>query len=277
MAGSNLAGRLAEEYKSLKNLMIHISPSKDFNSPFWGDESKTLIKIQVDNSLEYGWKVEDILLVTNFDYEYRGVRSVVVSGDNYCDFAPPTSKVNAIISLFNLNMIDEDLYWFHDLDAFQVDDITEKDVDLESNEIGITNYGGSYRWSTGSIFFKNGSKDIFELVKDKSYEHEINEEDSLMILTGFDRRVRGEILPGYDSPIKDRVKKINLKYNFALRNRRIRVAYREVEKPLKVLHFHPFDKKPVDMISACMYGNNVVGEVFMPDNLIGIFHNYGIK
>ena len=55
----------------MKNLLIFISPAGGFPK-----EHEELTKMQIDNSLELGWKPEDILLVTNFDYEYRGIKAV---------------------------------------------------------------------------------------------------------------------------------------------------------------------------------------------------------
>ena len=57
----------------MKNLLVYVSPNKQFD-----DEHKILAKIQIDNSLDLGWKKEDIILATNFDYEYRGIKSVIV-------------------------------------------------------------------------------------------------------------------------------------------------------------------------------------------------------
>ena len=50
----------------MKQLLIYIGPTDKFD-----DEHEVLTKIQIDNSLDLGWKKEDILLVTNFPYEYN--------------------------------------------------------------------------------------------------------------------------------------------------------------------------------------------------------------
>lgn len=72
--------------------MTYINPSKRF-----GTEEKITVKIHIDNSLDLGWKTEDILLVTNFNYEYSGVKSLVIPDDNYCSFAPTASKINTVL------------------------------------------------------------------------------------------------------------------------------------------------------------------------------------
>jgi hypothetical protein len=55
-------------------------------------------------------------------------------------------------------LIGDDLYWFHDFDAFQLEPL---DLELADNKIALTDYGitnvnqwHDHRWSTGSLFFK---------------------------------------------------------------------------------------------------------------------------
>ena len=93
----------------MKNLMIYVNPSKHF-----GKEEKISVEIQIENSLDLGWKAEDIILATNFPYEYSGVKSIWVSDDNYCVYHPPVSKLNAIIDLFKQKLIESgEIYWYH--------------------------------------------------------------------------------------------------------------------------------------------------------------------
>ena len=60
----------------MKCLLIYISPSNGFDK-----EHEELTKIQIDNSLDLGWKPGEIILVTNFPWEYRGIKATVLSGD----------------------------------------------------------------------------------------------------------------------------------------------------------------------------------------------------
>src|SRR3989344_2935283 len=115
----------------MKNLLIYINPRHDF-----GVEEKVTVKIQIDNSLDLGWKRQDILLVTNFPYEYNAVKATIVGDENYCDSIPTTSKINTIVDLFKIQALIDifkintivdlfkkglmagELYWYHDLDVF---------------------------------------------------------------------------------------------------------------------------------------------------------------
>ena len=275
----------------MKNLLIYISPTKDFTHKNWENENEILVKLQIDNSLDLGWRREDILLVTNFPYQYNGVNAWVIGDENYCDFCPPASKINAIISLFKMGLIGDDLYWFHDFDAFQQESIVEKELNLEVADMGLTPYGNISRWSTGIIFFKKESMDIFNWIREIVYKYETDEERAAWALTGHDVKRSPnshDIIKGYSSKdipgienINKRVKKMNLTYNFSIRNRSVRMCYGLSGKPLKIIHFHPFDKRLGDLgktpLEVCMYGQNKMDKVLMSEGLIKIFKKYGIK
>jgi hypothetical protein len=253
----------------VKNLLIYVNPRKDFD-----DESSVLIKLQIDNSLDLGWKQEDILLVTNFPYEYKGIKSVVVSDDCYCDYSPQASKINVITSLLNSNLIDNDLHWFHDIDAYQLHHLTESELEIDTADMALTDYGRMKRWSTGSIFFKNSSKDIFGLIQQIMYKHKFDEERALYILTGNDTlTVTGKFIKGHTGTenINNRVKKINISYNFQMMN--VRSCIKIAIKPIRVIHFHPWRESTLDFF---MYGNNKIGYKFMDDRIIRMFRLHGI-
>jgi len=261
----------------IKNVLIHVNPNKKLVSDAWGDESETLLKVQIDNSLEMNWKPEDIMLILNFDYEYRGIKSVVVGDNNYYKFSAGTpSKINAIVELFERGLIEDNLYWFHDFDAFQLEELN---IDLDRSKIALTNYGvtnmdGDYgrRWSTGTIFFRNGSEDVFKWIQEAVYKYQANEEVALLALT---RHNKNKIL--------DRIDKLNITYNFATRRRNVGEQLKITDLPIKVIHFHPFDKRPVfytkqkyNNIEVCVLGKNPTGKPLVTERLIKIFKQHGI-
>lgn len=260
----------------MKNLLIHVGPDKGFIDEGWGNESETLVKIQIDNSLELGWKKEDILLVTNFDYEYKGVKALVVDDENYCIPSRTATKINVFIDLIDRGLVNE-LFWFHDMDAFQLEKITEEELWLDDYDMAVTEYGmttinekHNKRMSTGCVFFRKEARDLFEETQRIAYKHGANEEVSMLEL-------RRDNFNNYDK----RVKTLNLSYNFATRKRQIKLNYDHADKPLKVLHFHPSDTRPIDgrydNLDVCMYGKGSIGKPLMTDRLIKIFHKYNIK
>lgn len=236
----------------MKNLFVYINPEKEFVA-----ETSKLVKIQIDNSLELEWKPEDIMLATNFDYEYNGIKSIVVGDENYCHHTPSVSKTYTIISLFKLGFIKKDvLYWIHDIDNYQLNQIDENKIrkELGNNIFGIQDYGTTRsRLAGGSIFFYSDALSIFESIKKFADKHEIGEELSLQFIS------------------KENFQKLNVTYNFTHFN--IRRTYGRAEKPIINIHFHP-NKAMIDFF---MYGKNKLNMVFMSEKLIKLFNKHGIK
>jgi hypothetical protein len=264
--------------KTIKNVFIYINPSKSFSPPDegWKGECDVLAKIAIDNSLALGWKREDIIVVTNFPYEYNGIKSLWVSDDNYCEFSPTASKINVILTLFDKGLIGKDLYWFHDWDVFQLEPITAEEVNLKKGCIGLTDYGVTtmrnkefFRWSTGTLFFRDDTRETFQLLKDAVYKYKANEEVALLAL----RRKHPEIL--------DRLQTIDITYNVATRKRDVIATYEKAQKPLKVIHFHPFDRRSVrgadNNMDMCVYGKNSINKVLVNQTIIDLFKKYEIQ
>lgn len=239
----------------MKNLLIYINPRKAFDN-----ETSTLVKIQIDNSLFF-WKPEDILLVTNFPYQYRSVKAMVVNDNLFCPIHDKASKINTIIHLIE-NGYNE-YTWMHDFDAFQLHPISLK-ID---KDVGFTDYGWSRKWNTGSIFFKPSSLDIFKWLRDGVYKNKTDEERALVILTDSNF-----------NNINSRCQRLNITYNFGMR--KIDYNFQIAEKPLKVVHFHPNYKDrriPASNLDCFMYGKNPLNQPLITDRLIQTFQHYGIK
>ena len=65
----------------MKNLMVaNIQPGGKFNM----DKLEPMLKAQIDNALNLNWDLDDIILITNFDYEYRGVKGIQATLNNFC-------------------------------------------------------------------------------------------------------------------------------------------------------------------------------------------------
>jgi len=200
----------------MKNLLIFVSPEHKFN-----EENAKYIEIQIENSLNY-WKVEDILLATNFPYEYMGVKSLVVPDDLYSETSRCAIKINVICYLLENNYL-YDLTWFHDTEAWQLEPI---DLKLDK-ELGLTDYGWSSKWNGGSMFFEPTTLDIFKLWKTVIEEEKIDDERAMMILTksNFEN-------------INDRIERLNITYN--LGKRRVEENMMWADEPIRVAHFHPY-------------------------------------
>jgi hypothetical protein len=223
----------------MKNLLIYISPNHQFNP-----EHAKMIEVQIENSLDY-WDRDDIVLLTNFPYEYKGIKAILGT-DNLINSQYWThprgiinSKINGIIYLLENKLIDE-LTWFHDFDAFQL-----APLDLpEIKDIGLVCYGVyppsklhplngrkdfKHRINCGNIFFKPESLDIFKQLLFKMDSEGLYEEDAFTLMVDANR-----------NNFMDRVSIMNQTYNLGIRclKDNIKIA----DKPLRVSHFPPHEK-----------------------------------
>lgn len=255
--------------------MIYTSPTGSFDNErpdLTSNDAGQLAKVQIENSLALGWKKEDILLYTNFEFQYGDFKAKVLKDVDFFERKPQASKINAIIRLFENRTIRKgEMYWFHDLDAFQLEAITEDEIDISDNEVAVTEYGslsfaGERRISTGVIFFKSGSKDIFVRIKELAYRKRIDEEEALGLLIIGDENIR------------KRVKKINHSYNFIGYN--LRTYYRRAIKPLKVVHFHPLAgnrRLKTENSLRFFMGENKINTPLITERLIKIFKFHRIR
>src|SRR5436190_6968 len=108
----------------MKNLLIYTGPNKKFS-----EEDSILARIQIDNSLDLGWRKEDIMLVTDFPFEYNGVKSLVIKDGLYYDFDKNANKALVALYLIDQKIIEPgELYWCHDFDAYELNKINEAEL-----------------------------------------------------------------------------------------------------------------------------------------------------
>lgn len=197
----------------MKNLSIYINPEGFIR------EYEAYAEMQIDNALRY-WDKEDLLFVTNFPFEYRGVKSWQVPGEMYCKHNPLSSKINVVVHL--LEQWLSDLTWYHDMEAWQ---IAPLDLQLE-REVGLTDYGWRPNWNLGSFFFYPTSIDMFRRMRDMMNDTKMPDEWVL-------KRV-AEHFP-------HRIQRLNVTYNFGKRKREENLE--RADKPIRVVHFHPYREK----------------------------------
>lgn len=249
----------------MKNLLIFVGPSKKFNKA-----QETLIRIQIDNSYDLGWKKEDIILVTDFEWQYNGVKAQVLKTDVYYQFDLAASKIPVIVYLLNQSLIESgELYWSHDLDAYENFRIEESELALDNFDLGLTHYTYKPEWQCGSLFFKQTSKDIFELLDETTRSRPHLSRNNEKTLTWLIKH--NAIDPG-------RYKRLNVTYN--IMTKYLQTIYSLANKPLKVLHFLPSNKDQSMSATALemfMYGKNRLKIPLMSDRLIRIFHQHGVR
>lgn len=240
----------------MKNLLVYISPTHSFDK-----EREILARVQIDNSLSLGWKPKDILLVTNYHYEYNGVKSVMVGDSNWYEGRPRSIKTTIIPHLIDLEILEPDtVYWNHDFDAYQMNHIYESDLGMDKTDIALTDYGWRDRWCLGSFFFRTTARDVFETAKEIIYKN-IEDESAFMEMCK-------------DPVIRNQCSRLNITYNFGMRH--VEENYERAIKPIKVVHFHPWYPL-VKTLDIFMYGKSGLGHPIIDDRLKGILNQHGIR
>lgn len=196
------------------------------------------IKAQIDNALAVGWTTEDIILATNFNYEYRGVKAILVQLNNFCMTG---SKTFAVLELMKMGKIDGPV-WLHDLDVWQNEWFDLPDF----KEVGICTYS-TPKFNGGSVFYRPSAQDMIQKVVDVILEKkEQQEEPTINRIYKTDE-------------FKDRVTVCDQTYNLGCSG--FVPRYNRSEKPIKCCHFHPNNKIAVD---THMYDRNMLGHDKIP-------------
>jgi hypothetical protein len=249
----------------MKNVLIYTGPAKKFDK-----EHEILSRIQVDNSYDLGWKKGDIILATDFPYEYNGVKSVVLPDRLFYDFDKNANKAIVVRYLCTERVIDEhELYWCHDFDAYEMNKIEEKELGLDAYDLGLTHYTYKPEWQFGSFFFKKSAADIIRLIDDTIHAKPHLSRNNEKTLTKLIKKKEIQ---------ESRYKRLDVTYNIMVRC--LQTMYEKAEKPIKVLHFRPSHKDVLMSDTALdifMYGKNRLKMPLMTKRLVDIFHYHGIK
>lgn len=217
----------------MKNLMVANLRGK---GRYTENSIEVLLKAQIENSLDLGWLDKDMIVITNFPFEFMGIKSVIIDLNKFCWTG---SKMFGLQNYLENNKID-DVIWAHDLDAWQnawFDCPEFKDV------------GGSYysrpKFNGGSIFWKESSKDIIDEVVNRLKKDNLKKEEPTL----------NEVFKS--DKYKDRVTVLNETYNVGCSGYVER--YERSIKPIKVCHFHPYNRIAWETHSLDRNGLGVIG------------------
>ncbi len=169
--------------KKMKNLMIYFNPEMKFST-----QAENLVNRQIENSLRLGWEQEDIILLTNFSYEYKMVKTKIVDPNLYCSSNNKVQKSNAIYTLLNQNMVKENELWlYHDLDCFQLCPIDGSEINLQGGLVGFIEDDNS-KFDLNRIYFKKDSYKAFEWIRNRALRLHSNEAVALATLVAINYR-----------------------------------------------------------------------------------------
>lgn len=195
------------------NCLTAITIPGSYSGRYDLDRIKTLLNAQIENSIEAGWKPENIRALTNYEYEFMGVEAEQIEFNPLC---PTASKMYGVQSV-----LKDDVVWSHDLDAWQ----NYWFECPEFKDVGASTY--NYRkFNGGSIFWRPSAKDLMNEIID--------------ILESECATYEENVLNRVFKANPKRVTKLNFTYNVGCSNYRQR--WMDSEKPVKVLHFHPYNR-----------------------------------
>ena len=242
----------------MKLCYVYTSPQHRF-----GDEAARLMRLQIDNSIDLGWHPDDILLYTNFHYDYRGVYARLVP-DLYTAFDPTSNKIPVLLHLLQSAAFPsvDDLYWYHDLDVYQLLWFTPPPV----QQFGCARYGYKHDWQCGSFFFRPTAfvRDFFARWNEEiafiptwsEYAKTRTDEKALKSLA-----LRG-ILP---------VEELNHRYNHVFKY--ADWTYDRAVKPILASHFHPEPESMARMVR----GENKHKHPFVNERLAYLLKQHGFE
>ena len=117
-------------------------------------------RAQIDNSLNMGWRAEDVVILTNLPFSYKN--ATIVKSKHECTYNKYFNKLLGIWELIYYGHIEEP-FWFHDFDDWQVAPFKFPDFE---GEVGGCKYINFTQWNTGSLFIKPNSLPFWQLCKD---------------------------------------------------------------------------------------------------------------
>jgi len=178
------------------------------------DRISVLLKAQIENAMEVGWKPEDVMLVSNFPFEFMNVKALVTELNKGCLTG---SKMFAVKWLMEQKLFDG-LLWAHDLDAWQNEAFDPPEI----KDVGIATY--TSKLNGGSVFWKTSAEDMVDEVVRQIRLGEPIEEPTL------NRVLKSR-------PFKKRLTILNSTFNVGCSGYVARLN--RADKPVRVCHFHP--------------------------------------
>ena len=122
------------------------------------DELFKMLKMQIDNSLYYGWAPADIIIGSNFDFEYKSIKNYTLT--DICTFNIFNNKWYGMLELMRNGVLDCD-FWFHDQDNWQINNISFPEF---NGEIGAASYIRTPEWNTSAMYIKKSAMAILEYI-----------------------------------------------------------------------------------------------------------------
>ncbi len=181
------------------------------------EKMDTLLKAQIENALAVGWEPENIIFLSNFEFEFMGIKAEVIPMNTFCLSG---SKMFALKWLYDQGRVKETT-WSLDLDCWQNVWFDRPEFDTD---VGCSTYSNP-KFNGGSIFWTPDAGDIVdEVVARITSGEEPKEEPTL-----------NKVFKSKE--YKDRVTVLNYSYNVGCSG--FIPRFEKSLKPIRVCHFHP--------------------------------------
>ena len=181
-------------------------------------------KAQIDWSIHLGWKKEDIIIGTNFDFEYNGVKNHHLT--DVCTYSGYNNFWYGALELMKSGVLDED-YWLHDQDSWPARKFSFPNFD---GVIGGCEYQENPYWNCSTVYFKKTSQFLLEYIVYFMKEYPnvpISSDEEWINFFRFSPQ----------SEARDYFSSINTRYNCGFTYFDLR--YKNAIKPINVYGFKP--------------------------------------
>jgi hypothetical protein len=199
------------------------------------------LKAQIDNSLRFNWKPEDIILGTNFEFEYKGIKSYILK--NICSYNIYINKWYGMLELMERNYISED-FWFHDQDNWQINYFDFPDF---HKNIAACSYIEKDMINTASMFIKNTAREDLQHIKQTMDNNEdkklVTDETYLQFLNLYKY-----------------IDTINTEYNVGVTY--IKTRYDAANKPIKIIGIKPNVQQDLNAFSPYNLIDDELKDIF---------------
>lgn len=201
--------------------------NKITDKPRWTDEDLfQSFRAQIDNSIERGGKREDIIIGTNFDFEYNGVKNKLLT--DVCEENPFCNKFYGMLELMQKEELESD-FWFHDQDAWQLHD--DLDFPKFNGEVAGCTYVFTQEWNTCSLFVKKSAINVLTYIVDfmkmnLDYLKQVQSDENII-----------SMLRGNNTEVSPYLSTINTQYNVG--RTKMEHRYKLADKPVFVGGFVP--------------------------------------
>ena len=208
----------------MKNVIVYnqLNTTNHGASRWNNEELFRYLRAQIDNSLRLGWAPEDIILGTNFEFEYNGIKSYLLT--NICEWSGFNNFWYGALELVQKGIVT-DKFWLHDHDSWQ---IAPMEFPEFNGDVAGVEYVGTLEWNCGSIYFNKNCLSTLQYIVDTLEENKDSQVSSDEVIIAFLRR---------NGNIQKKMISVNQRWNVGLTHSNLRLV--KATKPVIVFSFKP--------------------------------------